>query len=86
MDDLDNRLSLYHHTTAEPYLLELFTSMGAGSKMIPHDFELLRTDKKYKTILRTNMSKLDWFNMIVSGRQQRIEELDRRIKEEIDNR
>ncbi|MDH3247077.1 MAG: DUF6090 family protein [Saprospiraceae bacterium] len=86
IDDLDNRMSLYQHSTVEPYLLELFTSIGTGSDMIPHDFESLRTDKKYKTILRTKMDKLSWFNMIVSGRKQRIEKLDRRIKEEINNR
>jgi len=86
IDDLDNRMSLYQHTAVEPYLLELFTSIGTGSAMIPHDFESLRTDEKYKTILRTKMDKLTWFNMIVSIRKQRIEELDRRIKEEINSR
>lgn len=86
IDDLDNRMSLYQHTAVEPYLLELFSSIGTGSDMIPHDFESLRTDEKYKTILRTKMDKLSWMNMIVSARQERIEELDRRIKEEMKNR
>ena len=86
IDDLDNRMSLYQHTVVEPYLMDLFTSIGTGSEMVPHDFESLRTDKKYKTILRTKMDKLKWFNSFVSGRMQRIEELDRRIEVEMDNR
>jgi hypothetical protein len=55
--------------------------------MKPHDFDRLRVDEKYKTILRTNIGNRDWFDMIVHTRFiRKLKELDRRLLLEMESR
>ena len=86
-DDNDSRLAQYHYNVVEPYLLNLFESTALNSDMIPHDYKMLRTDQKYRTILKTNIGNRRWFEMIVKDRfLGGLKELDRRILDEIENR
>ena len=87
LDDIDARLSPYHYNVVEPCILNLFRSTSFGSAMIPLDFELLRIDQKYRTILKTNIGNRKWFEGQLRGRLlERLQELDRRILKEINCR
>lgn len=86
-DDVDNRLALYQYSVVEPYILNLFESTNLGSDMNPHNYELLRLDQKYRTILKTNIGNREWFENIVEHRfLRRLKELDRRLLKEIKSR
>jgi hypothetical protein len=86
-DDTDNRLALYQYNVVEPYILNLFESTNLGSDMKPHNYESLRLDQKYRTILKTNIGNREWFEGIVEYRfLRRLRELDRRLLKEINSR
>ena len=86
-DDTDRRLAQYHYNVVEPYILNLFESTALASDMRPHDYNKLRTDQGYRTILNTNIGNREWFEGIVKSRfLEGLRELDRRLHKEINNR
>lgn len=84
LDDIDFRLTQYQFNVVEPYILNLFESTNFGSKMIPHDYELLRKDKKYRTILNTNLGNRIWFENLLKNRILKgLKDIEERIQAEI---
>jgi uncharacterized protein DUF6090 len=87
MDDTDGRLALYHYNVVEPYTINLFESTSLHSEMTPLDYDMLRIDQKYRTILKTNIGNRNWFESYVVNRiLPRLQELDRKLLEEINSR
>ena len=85
---LEERQSLYHYNTVTPVLNELFESIDhhwfiATKGNIPYDFETLKQNMKYKSILRTNISNRDNYNGWILFMLNTMENLDIRILEEI---
>lgn len=87
MDDTDSRLAQYQYNVVEPYILNLFESTSLGAETIPLDYDMLRNDKKYKTILNTHIGNRNWFEGLVVNRfLKSLQELDRRLQEEMNER
>ena len=87
MDDQDGRLALYQYNVIEPYIINLFESTSLHSEMIPLDYDMLRIDQKYRTILKTNIGNRNFFeSYVVTNILSKLQELDRRLLEEINSR
>ncbi len=87
MDDQDGRFALYQYNVVEPYIINLFESTNLHSEMIPLDYDMLRIDQKYRTILKTNIGNRKFFeSYVLSNILPELQELDRRLLEEIDSR
>jgi len=87
MNDMDSRLALYQYNVIEPYIINLFESTSYGSEMIPLDYDMIRIDQKYRTILKTNIGNRNWFEgYVVNAFLPKFQELDRRLLEEINSR
>lgn len=87
MDDQDGRFALYQYNVVEPYIINLFESTNLHSEMIPLDYNMLRIDQKYRTILKTNIGNRKFFeSYVVSQILPKLQELDQRILEEINSR
>lgn len=60
IETLDERQSQYYYNSVSPFLLDNFQSVDIwrldSIKMIPNNFELLKKNQKYKSILRTNIA------------------------------
>ena len=87
MEDKDGRLALYQYNVIEPYIINLFESTSLHSEMIPLDYDMLRIDQKYRTILKTNIGNRNFFeSYVVTNILSKLQELDRRLLEEINSR
>ncbi len=87
---LDDRQSLYFFNTVTPILLELFESVDkswniAKTGNIPYDFEQLKKDKRYRSILKTNIAERKNFNAWIHKTLSAMEDLILRLQEEIDD-
>lgn len=86
---LDERQSLFHHTTITPILLDLFESIDKTwfepeNGNVPLDYEALKSNQKYKTILRTNIGNRGYYNDWLYGTLEAMENLDYILLEEIE--
>ena len=90
-ENLDQRQSQFYYTTVTPILIELFESIEVTwqiptSGNIPLDYEALKTNEKYKTILRTSIGQREYFNGWIKLLMSHIEELDELLLLEIESR
>jgi hypothetical protein len=87
---LDDRQSLYYYNTVTPILTDLFESLDhswniaeTGNK--PNDFELLKNDKRYRNILKTNIGNRRNYNEWIRLAVSKMKELVQRLQKEIDS-
>lgn len=90
-EKLNDREELYYYHTASPNLIQLFESTEIpldnnyiSGNYIPLDYENLKSNENYKTILRTSIGNkkklIIWLNYLLNG----MLELDKGIKQAID--
>ena len=87
---LDDRQSLYYYNTVTPILTDLFESIDhswyfaeTGNK--PNDFELLKNDKRYRNILKTNIGNRRHYNEWIRLAVSKMKELVQRLQKEVDS-
>ena len=85
---LDERQSLLH-TTFTPILLELFESIDKtwyepANGNVPLDYATLKSNQKYKAILRTNIGNRGYYNEWLDNTLEQMIKLDARLLEEIE--
>ena len=85
---LDERQSLFHYTTITPILIELFESIDKTwnepkNGNVPLDYEKLKSNEKYKTILRTTIGDRAYYNEWLNGTLNTMQELESRLLHEI---
>lgn len=89
--NLDQREALYFYNSAIPILTKLFESTEVAlskelieGNFIPYDYELLKENKEYRTILRTTMGSrtksIHWMNF----KLKQMEILETKLKQTID--
>lgn len=88
---MDDRQSLYYYNTVTPILIELFQSVdktwhNTPRGNIPNNYEELKKDKRYRTILRTSIGERENYNQWIGMTLSEMKSLEERLKEEIDAR
>ncbi len=86
---MDDRQTLYYYNTVVPVLTELFETTSTAYKyeegVAPHDFEMLKKNKKYRNILKSNIRNRgfenNWIKHILTG----MEELKLRLEMELNS-
>ena len=90
-ETMDERQSLYFYTTVTPILIELFESIdktwyNPENGNVPKDYDQLKRNETYKSILRTSIGQRgyynDWLNLTLSS----MRELENRLGKEIELR
>jgi uncharacterized membrane protein YheB (UPF0754 family) len=86
---LDERQSLFHYTTITPILLDLFESIDKTwfepkNGNVPLDYEALKSNQKYKSILRTNIGNRGYYNDWLQVTLEQMTNLDTSLLEEIE--
>ncbi|GMN11843.1 hypothetical protein MTsPCn9_11890 [Croceitalea sp. MTPC9] len=90
-ETLDQRQSQFYYSTVTPILIELFKSIEVTwqkptSGNVPLDYEALKTNERYKTILRTSIGQREYFNGWIKLLISHIEELDQLLLTEVEKR
>lgn len=86
---LDERQSLFHYTTFTPILLELFESIDKTwyepvNGNVPLDYDALKSNQKYKAILRTNIGNRGYYNEWLNNTLDQMIHLDSLLLKEIE--
>lgn len=87
-ETMDERQAMYYYNTVVPVLTELFESVDKSWKratngMIPYDYNQLKKDKRYRNILKTNMGDRKNYNDWVLNMLSNMQELEKRLQQEI---
>ncbi len=87
-DKMDERQSNYFSNTVAPILLELFESINkswgyAKDGNVPYDFEELKKDRRYRSILKTNILERKHYNEWVYKTKGDMEIVVKRLQKEM---
>jgi len=90
-ETMDERQSLFHFNTVTPILIKLFESIDKTwyqpkNGNVPIDYEALRMNEEYKSILRTTIGQRGYYNEWINLTLSNMQELEKKLLEEIEYR